>query len=160
VSDLLGSDLAPLLRVGLAALLGALVGLERELARKPAGLRTHMLVAASAALFLTLGEILMDRYSAAMAASVRADPVRIMHAVILGVSFLGAGTILTNRGSGRVEGLTTAAGVLVTTGIGMAAALGRARLATVLAFGVVIVLGALGALERKLSGRSRPSGER
>lgn len=154
MAGLLGADLEPLLRVATAALLGALVGLERELARKPAGLRTHMLVAASAALFLTLGEILMSLYPDPAAAGVRADPVRIMHAVIVGVSFLGAGTILIHRRARRIEGLTTAAAVLMTTGIGMAAALGRVRLATLLAVGVVVVLRVIGTLEVRLARRA------
>lgn len=154
----LGADLEPLLRVGLAALLGALVGLEREIARKPAGLRTHMLVAASSALFLTLGDILMSRYAETLASSVRADPVRIMHAVIVGVSFLGTGTILVHRRAQRVEGLTTAAGILMTTGIGMAAALGRGRLATILAVATVVVLWALGQVERRYQDREGEGG--
>ncbi len=115
--------------VGLAMLLGAAIGLERELRGKPAGLRTHMMVAGAAALLMGLGEIVIRVYGAALGDAVRSDPIRAIQAVTTGVSFLGAGTIIFDRSSQRVEGLTTAASILFTAGLGMCVALSQLALA-------------------------------
>jgi putative Mg2+ transporter-C (MgtC) family protein len=146
-------------RVVFAAALGAIVGLEREWAGKPAGLRTHLLITAAACLFLGLGDpLLAHGPGAGLGEAVRADPVRLLQSIILGVSFLGAGTIVVDREGGRVEGLTTAAGVLVTTGIGVAVALGQYVVAVSVTVLIVAALAALGAIESRLKGRaSRPS---
>jgi putative Mg2+ transporter-C (MgtC) family protein len=145
-------------RVGLAAVLGAVVGLEREWAGKPAGLRTHLLIAAAACLFVGLGGPLMVQGSGAdLGVSVRSDPLRLLQSIILGVSFLGAGTIIVDRKGGRVEGLTTAAGVLVTTGIGIAVALGQTVVALSVTGLTVLTLAVLGVVEVRL--RSRFSDE-
>ncbi|GMU67106.1 MAG: hypothetical protein AMXMBFR36_33800 [Acidobacteriota bacterium] len=111
-----------------ALVAGALLGAEREAARKPAGLRTHMLVAAGAALFVAVGEALLRGLDPA-SATVRSDPIRVLEALVTGVSFLGAGTILRRRGRDHVEGLTTAASLLVTAAIGAAIALDQFLLA-------------------------------
>ncbi len=105
----------------LATFLASLVGLERELAGKPAGLRTHMLVAASATLLVTLGNFIVLEFE--FPEFVRTDPVRIIEAIIVGISFLGAGTILQRERQGRVEGLTTSASLLSVAAIGIAVAL-------------------------------------
>lgn len=108
-----------------AMVLGGLIGFERELAHKPAGFRTHMLVAGATALFAGLGIALTTRFAATFpAADMRADPVRVLQAIVIGVSFLGAGTIF-RRDGGRVEGLTTAATILLAAGVGLAIALER-----------------------------------
>lgn len=154
-----GADLWPVLEIiGLAALLGALIGLEREWNGKPAGLRTHMLVAASSSLFVLLGFSAVETFRKLELASVRTDPIRILQAIVIGVSFLGAGTILRDR-TGQVEGLTTAASVLITSAIGVAVALGHALLATILTVGVVVLLGSLGFVERYVIARARPPRE-
>jgi len=102
-------ELPALRTVAIAGGLAALLGCERELAGKPAGLRTHILVGAGAALLILLGDTAMDRFAANQgAALVQSDPIRVLQAVIVGISFLGAGTIVHARGS-AVEGLTTAA---------------------------------------------------
>lgn len=119
--------------VGLAMLLGAAIGLERELRGKPAGLRTHMMVAGAAALLMGLGEIVIRVYGAALGDTVRSDPIRAIQAVTTGVSFLGAGTIIFDRSSRRIEGLTTVASILFAAGVGMCVALSQ----PVLAIGVV-----------------------
>lgn len=137
--------------VGLAMLLGAAIGFERELEDKPAGLRTHMLVAGSAALVVALGSVIIDHFAASMeAGGVQSDPIRIMEAVVTGVSFLGAGTILRDRSERRVEGLTTAASLLFAAVVGGSVALEQFVLAiggTVL---VLITLRGLGIAERKM----------
>lgn len=139
--DLVAGQLAHLevlWKVALALLLGGIVGAEREMAAKPAGLRTHMLVCAAAALLVGLSEILVSQLSEDVpAAFVRTDPIRVLEAVITGVSFLGAGTIIRQRDEGVVSGLTTAASLLLTAAIGVAVALHAVLLAigvTLLAF--------------------------
>jgi putative Mg2+ transporter-C (MgtC) family protein len=109
--------------------LGALIGLERELVGKPAGLRTHMLLAGAAALLTEVGLFLVREAASAPSPSLRADPVIVVQAVATAVGFIGGGTILRHPEDERVEGLTTAASLLLTSAIGMAAASGRAVLA-------------------------------
>lgn len=107
--DTLRLDL--LSRLLLATVLGGLIGFERELAGKPAGLRTNILICVGAAL-------LMDVSQAVAAGSATADPGRIAAQVVSGIGFIGAGTILVERGS--VVGLTTAATLWVVAAIGLA----------------------------------------
>jgi len=108
-----------------AMLLGGLIGFERELAHKPAGFRTHMLVGGATKLFDGLGITLATPFAGLFPADdFRADPVRVLQAIVLGVSFLSAGTIF-RRGGGRIEGLTTAATILLAAGVGLAGALER-----------------------------------
>ena len=87
----LSTELQILGKVALAALLGGLVGIEREFAERPAGLRTHMLVGATAALFVMLAEFLTSTFQPRDI--LRVDPVRVIEAIVVGISFLGAGTI-------------------------------------------------------------------
>lgn len=109
-----------------ALILGGLIGIEREDAHKPAGLRTHMLVAAAAALLVDLGDVMITSFSQQTLGNlVRADPLRLIEAVATGVSFLGAGTILRSRRGEGVEGLTTAASVLFTATLGVSVALSQ-----------------------------------
>lgn len=113
-----------LLRVGGAVLLGGLIGTEREIAHKPAGLRTHMLVAGAAALIVGLGTVLTSHFETVGGSqSLRTDPIRLLEALVTGVSFLGAGTIIRSRGGDMVRGLTTAASLLFTAVVGAAVAL-------------------------------------
>ncbi len=129
-----------LLRVLLAGVLGAAVGYDRQRSHKPAGLRTHMLVALGSALFVGSG-VLVLAADLGPSEVVRLDVLRVTAAVATGIGFLGAGAIL--RGDGTVHGLTTAAGIWVTAGIGLAAGLGQIILAvgaTVLAVVVIAVL--------------------
>jgi putative Mg2+ transporter-C (MgtC) family protein len=132
-------------RLGLAFVLGGLIGWEREHEEKPAGLRTFILVCQGAALFalMTL-ELTEEARSIAQVGPTRVDPVRIISSIAQGVGFLGAGTILVARGS--VLGLTTAAAVWATSAIGAACGLGLWRIAlagTVLTFITLQVLGPL-----------------
>ncbi len=134
--------------VAFAMLLGAAIGFERELAEKPAGIRTHMLVAGAAALFVGLGAATLAAITGAAAPDVlRADPVRIIEAIVTGISFLGAGTIFRSREGEEVEGLTTAATILVCAGIGIAVAVRLFVLAVCVTILVLVVLRGLTFLE-------------
>jgi putative Mg2+ transporter-C (MgtC) family protein len=138
--------------VGLAMLLGAVLGLEREVEGKPAGLRTHMLVAGAAALLVTLGDVVIEHFQLSVQGNVvQSDPVRIVEAVITGISFLGAGTII-RHGERRVEGLTTAASLLFSAGVGVCVALDRWVLAAGATVMVLIILRGLGLIEKRLIG--------
>ena len=120
-------------RLMLAVLLGAIIGLERELAHKHAGVRTHALVALGSALF-TIVSVEATR------GVVVADPTRIAAQIVTGVGFMGAGLIVFN--DSRVRGLTTAAGLWSAAAIGMAAGFGMyaaAIFATLLVLLVLVV---------------------
>lgn len=124
-------------RLALAVFLGALIGIERELAHKPAGVRTHGLVALGAALFTIISKYAFQEYWGLPGF----DPSRIASQVVVGVGFMGAGIIIFNQS--RVRGLTTAAGLWVSSAIGMATGFGLFALAvfaTVLALIVFVVL--------------------
>ena len=129
------SELQMLGKVLIGALLGGLVGLEREFAEKPAGLRTHMLVGATSSLFVMLATFMVSAFESPDIMNV--DPVRVIEAIVVGISFLGAGTIFkyTRQGEGVVEGLTTSASILSVAAIGIAVALN----AFVLAVGATVL---------------------
>lgn len=110
-------------RVLIAAMAGGVLGLERESENRSAGLRTHMLVAASSALFVGLAQLLILGFGDEAGQALRTDPIRVIEAVVAGVAFLGAGTIFVSGNEHRVRGLTTAASLLLAAGIGTAAAL-------------------------------------
>jgi putative Mg2+ transporter-C (MgtC) family protein len=121
------------LRLMLAAALGGALGFEREKSGKAAGVRTHMLVALGAALFLLVPQ---------QAGVPNADLTRVMQGLVTGIGFLGAGTILKGNTDGEVKGLTTAAGIWLTAAIGIAVGMGReatAILSTALAL-VILAL--------------------
>ena len=126
-------ELEMLARVFVAALLGGAVGYDRQRLDKPAGLRTHMLVAMGAAIFIS---------SAEMVASNRFDLLRVSAAVATGIGFLGAGAIM--RSGAQVTGLTSAAGIWVTAGIGVVIGMGQYILGVGSALLTVIVIAVLG----------------
>ena len=128
-------------RLLVAALLGAVVGFERERAGKAAGLRTHMLVALGAALLML---------AAAESGMTSSDLSRIIQGVITGIGFLGAGSILKSEEEREIRGLTTAAGIWLTAGVGVAAGLGRWGTAAVAVAASWMILGLLTRLERRL----------
>lgn len=157
----LATDLSILFRLVVAMVLGTLIGWEREAAGKAAGVRTHVLVALGAALFVALGDAMIERFASlpSQGAEIRADPLRIIEAVVTGISFLGAGTIFVSRGRERVEGLTTAAAIWTTAAIGIAGGLERYALGAGAALLVLVILrlmpllpiegGLLAALDRR-----------
>lgn len=128
-----------LLRIVVAALFGALLGFDRQRRNKPAGLRTHVLVAVGSALAAVTGILYLGGLGDEAAA--RADLLRVVMAVLTGIGFLGAGTIIQERG--HVQGITTAAGIWVTAAVGVAVGFGYllpALVTTVVAVLVVAVL--------------------
>jgi putative Mg2+ transporter-C (MgtC) family protein len=141
--------------VALATLLGAAIGLEREIEDKPAGLRTHMLVAGAAALLVALGDVMIKHFDVALGSElVRSDPTRIIQAVTTGVSFLGAGTIIRHSSTRQVEGLTTAASILFAA-VGVCVALSQLVLAVGATALVLVTLRGVGLVERVLERRQR-----
>lgn len=146
-----GAELTILLRLVIALCLAGLLGWEREEAGKSAGLRTHMLVAFSAALFVGLGEQLMLHFNT-LGLRMNYDPLRIIEAVVTGISFLGAGTIFVHRGKDKIQGLTTGASILSTSAVGICIGLGNYVLgiaATLLLFIVLRVFGYINVKSKK-----------
>lgn len=116
-----------ILRIAIAGVLGAAVGLERELRAKEAGTRTHFLVAMGSALFTILSQYGFDESLKIYSSFASFDPSRIAAQVVTGIGFIGAGTIIFQKHV--VKGLTTAAGLWATAAIGMTAATGLYALA-------------------------------
>jgi putative Mg2+ transporter-C (MgtC) family protein len=147
--DLLRTEMGTVLstsiaRLVVAAILGGLIGLERQLRHKPAGLRTNMFICFGAAMFTVLSDQL--------AGSLGGDHTRVAAQIIPGIGFIGAGSILHARGS--VVGLTTAATLFVVASVGMATGGGlyiTAIFATIL---ILIALALLGRLEKKFGMKS------
>jgi putative Mg2+ transporter-C (MgtC) family protein len=132
--------LATLGRLVLAAFLGGLIGLERELKAKPAGLRTTLLICVGAAMFTQLS-LQIALLASGVGEGFRADPARLAAQIIPGIGFIGAGAIL--HGKGRVTGLTTAATLWVVTAIGIAVGAGayvEAIGTTVMVLGTLLLL--------------------
>jgi putative Mg2+ transporter-C (MgtC) family protein len=124
-----------LVRLSVAALLGAVIGFQRERAGKPAGLRTHMLVALGAALFV------ITSLESGMSSE---DLSRVIQGIATGIGFIGGGAILKMSEEREITGLTTAAGIWLTAAAGVSAGLGRwgaAALAVALTWIILAVLG-------------------
>jgi len=122
------------LRLSIAALLGGVLGYEREHKGKSAGLRTHMLVSMGAALFVLIPQ---------QAGVSEVELSRVIQGVVAGIGFLGAGAIIKGSQEAEVKGLTTAAGIWLTAAIGITAGVGRestAVLATLLAYIILEVV--------------------
>ena len=148
-----------ILEVIVAMILGGVIGYEREEADKPAGFRTHMLVAGAAALFVGLGNLIVQRFGSSFAGeTIRSDPIRIYEAIITGVSFLGAGTIIRRGREHHVEGITTAASLLMTAAIGATIGLNQWFLGVVLTGLVFFVLHLMGRLKIRKSEDKSPGG--
>ena len=134
-----------------STVLGTLVGFERQMGRKPAGLRTHTLVCLGSTMF-----VLVTRHAVADIGGPNLDPTRMIHGVITGVGFLGAGSIM--RTEGYVHGLTTAASVWMVAAIGVAVGVHAYTLAIIGAALALIVLEGFRWVERFLSTDSEGSG--
>jgi putative Mg2+ transporter-C (MgtC) family protein len=139
LSDLFSRSLT---RLTLAAVLGGIVGMEREFKRKPAGLRTNMFICFGSAMFTILSTELATEWGIG-------DHTRIAAQIIPGIGFIGAGSILHARGS--VSGLTTAATLFVVASIGMASGGGLYLLAIFATMLLFLALHLLGWLERRLN---------
>ncbi len=127
VVELTSAALEPIARLIVAAMLGAVVGLERQLTHKPVGLRTYMLVSLGAALFTVISTL-----------EFQGDSARIAGGIVTGIGFLGAGSIIATRG--QVHGVTTAASLWAVAGIGLAAGSGNYILSIVAAILVFVIL--------------------
>jgi putative Mg2+ transporter-C (MgtC) family protein len=132
------------IRLVASAVVGAIIGLQRQRAHKPAGLRTHMLVALGAAVFVLvplelhapLGEV-----------------GRVIQGVAVGIGFIGAGTILKRDEEGDVQGLTTAAGIWLTAAVGVAIGMGGIGIALVATLLTWFILSVVARIERWLGGQ-------
>lgn len=138
MTDLVDSNLAfqavLAVKVLIAALLAGVVGFERELMDRPAGIRTHALLGAAAALLVGIAELLTEHFTLETSSQIlRVDPIRVVEAIVTGTAFLGAGTIFRHRHDNEVEGLTTAASLLLVSAMGIAVALGQLLLAVLIA---------------------------
>lgn len=138
------------LRLLLAVLLGGIIGLERERHNRPAGLRTHVLVCTGSALLMMVSAY---GFAGQLGPGLTSDPGRIAAGVVTGIGFLGAGTIM-RQGSG-VRGLTTAAGIWVVSGVGLAVGLGFYTGAVLTAVFVLASLMLLRRVEENVFGRHR-----
>jgi putative Mg2+ transporter-C (MgtC) family protein len=132
------ADIRYMVRLIIAMTLGAVVGIQREHTGKPAGLRTHVLVAMGGALFVL----------APLEFGMNSDGLsRVIQGLVTGIGFLGAGAILKLHEQREIEGLTTAAGIWMTAAIGIAAGLGRWGLALVSTILTWITLSIIGRVE-------------
>src|SRR5207244_2259166 len=158
--DQVGAELGVLAQGLVALTLGAIIGWERETAGKWAGLRTHMLVCFAAMFFVRVGEFLIfDAQSFLNRETLRGDPIRIIEAIVTGISFIGAGTVFRDRHRNMARGLTTAASLLTVAPIGIAVAIHRYVLAmgaTVILFFVLRIVAKLEAKSGVKDGQSEP----
>lgn len=127
-----------LVRLTVAMVLGGLIGFQREASGKAAGLRTHMLVALGAALFVLVPQ---------QAGMPLADLSRVLQGLIAGIGFLGAGAILKQNDEAHIKGLTTAASIWMVAAIGVAAGLGRETTAVIATIFTLVILQLLLRLE-------------
>lgn len=128
-------------RLGIAVILGGVIGYERERRGKAAGLRTHMLVSLGAALFV------LAPLQGGMHVN---DLSRVLQGVISGIGFLGAGAIIKWSSEGEIKGLTTAATIWLTAAIGVAAGMGKELIAIFSALLALVILDLLHRVERKM----------
>jgi putative Mg2+ transporter-C (MgtC) family protein len=133
-----------LVRCGVAALCGGLIGIERELKNKPAGFRTNILICLGASIYMSVGLLVPGDV----------DPTRIAAQVVTGIGFLGAGCII--QAGHRVHGLTTAATIWVVASIGIVAGAGYPMLAFIGSLIVITTLAALRQVEKRLFAANAP----
>ncbi len=139
-----GSQTELFLRLFVSLILGALIGIERTVAHKSAGIRTFGLVSLGSALFVVISEMINVRYAGVMSP----DHLRIPSQIVVGIGFLGAGLIILSES--KLKGLTTAAGLWVCAGIGMAIGLGFYELAIFSTILAIFILVGLWFLEEKV----------
>lgn len=154
--DAFPSSVEVVVRAVFAVLGAGALGWQRERHGKPAGLRTQMMVGLGAAMFTM---VTLKLYQAAMeiGSPDRLDPLRVIQGVVGGIGFLGAGTIIQARGS--VKGITTAATIWVVGAFGIACGLGYYFLAVVNLVFALLILSAMGVLEKRLLGDVAPQAE-
>ena len=136
-----------LLRPLAAVVAGALLGLDREIHRKPAGLRTHMMVALGSAAFTAATLQLFEQMRQQGDRWTGVDPIRVISGIVGGVGFLGAAAIIQSRGA--IEGVTTAASIWVVGAVGVACGAGYYRTAAVVVGYALVILVVIGWLEAR-----------
>ena len=141
------------IRLLAALVLGGIIGYERQVRSKAAGLRTHILVSMGACLYMMVSLSIPAEMQAAYGMS--SDGGRIAAQVVSGIGFLGAGTILAAQGTRKIIGLTTAASIWAVAAVGLAAGAGLLFMAGLTALLILITLRALRRIDRMLS-RTRP----
>tara|TARA_A100000171_G_scaffold49476_1_gene58624 strand:+ start:868 stop:1350 length:483 start_codon:yes stop_codon:yes gene_type:complete len=147
-------ELEILFSVLVATILSGLVGYERENRDKPAGLRTNMIVGGFSCLIVSLSLPLIDFvHNYEFQEAVKADPIRILQALVVGISFIGAGTII-KQNNDKVKGLTTAATLLYCLGIGVATALHKYVIAIGITLLILIINYSFSAVKGKITGNS------
>lgn len=139
------------IRLGMAALFGAMIGFEREINTAEAGLRTHILVAVAGALFTILAFEIFHTIEVSGDAGPQADPIRAVEAVTAGIAFLGAGAIF--RSGANVQGLTTGAGMWLAGAVGVSCALGYYIIGGMVALFAIMVLATLRAFAHRVLGK-------
>jgi putative Mg2+ transporter-C (MgtC) family protein len=143
-------ELDILLHVVMASFLSGLIGFEREKVDKPAGIRTNMLVGGAVALLVSLGKIIVEDYQeAGLSEIIGSDPTRIIQAIIVGISFIGAGMVLQIEKEYKIKYLTTAATILFSSGIGMSVALKQYYLAVGVTLFILFVNFIIGKITEK-----------
>ncbi|MBQ3491079.1 MAG: MgtC/SapB family protein [Oscillospiraceae bacterium] len=138
--------LAIIVRILAAVLIGGLLGLERGMKHRPAGLRTYMLVCVGSCMIMLTNQYIYQVYGAG-------DPVRMGAQVVSGIGFLGAGTIVVTRRS-QIKGLTTAAGLWTAAAVGLALGIGLYEVAVVGAMAIFVVITLLQKMDSNLHKRS------
>lgn len=134
--------LAVVLRIVVAVIFGGVIGLERGLKNRPAGMRTYMLVCVGACLIMLTNQYLFQVTQAG-------DPMRLGAQVVSGIGFLGAGTIIVTKHN-QIKGLTTAAGLWAAAGVGLALGVGFYEAAVIAGFAVFAVLTLLQRMDNRL----------
>lgn len=145
----MANNIELIVRLVLASFLGGIIGLEREVHGREAGVRTYLVVALGSALIMLVSEYMFLKYRFESAAALRVDPGRIAAQAITGIGFLGAGVILRYQNS--IRGLTTAACMWVACGIGLAVGAGQYLAGTVVSALTVIALTGLKSFEKRLN---------
>jgi putative Mg2+ transporter-C (MgtC) family protein len=135
------------LRITVAAIMGGLMGLERGMKNRAAGLRTYMLVCIGSCVIMLTNQFIFQTYGVG-------DPVRMGAQVISGIGFLGAGTIIVTRRS-QIKGLTTAAGLWASAGIGLAVGIGFYEGAIMGALAVVVAMTLLQRMDNRMHSKSK-----
>ena len=139
--------IAVIIRIVLSVIVGGLIGMERELKSRPAGLRTYMVVCLGACLVMMTNQYVCQVFSTG-------DPVRMGAQVVSGIGFLGAGTIMVTRRN-QVKGLTTAAGLWTAAGVGLAIGIGFYEAAVISALAVFLVMTTIQFIDNNVQRKSK-----
>lgn len=158
----LSEELRVLLNIIVAIILTGIIGLEREKGNKPAGFRTNMLVGAAACLLISLGTLVVEELFVSISdkgvpdnEALRYDPLRIIEAVVVGVSFIGGGTILKSESKEKVRYLTSAATILLSAGVGIAVGVEKYILAAGVTLIVVTINKIIAQVEKRFGNENR-----